>query len=847
MVALPRALYTSLFRGRQRMAINNTIDVGIAAIQQIGILLVLQLGGGVFAVALSISAVMFAGVLIYMVIAARMFGPLSLVPRFDAAVIRRNLRFTALMASNSLLSLVHSSVDRVVVSKLLAISEFGFYGFASATVGRALFVTAAITQAAYPSFSTLSRTDRPALNIQYRKVQDLVTYVTVPLFAGIVFAALPLYTYLFNASVAQRLLLPTAFLCLGFALNSASTPALTLSLAVGRPQIFVQSNVVALFVTVPIAVALTVLYGISGAAFSFVVYNLFTYLYAIPRVCRQCLDISPWRWYEEVAKPFGLAAAVYALGWVAIGAVGEYSLIALVVSYTLASALYAAGAFLLVGEELRYTLSSVQRAVRSRLSLPTAAKATVAGPGTWQWGRTAVVGTTGIALGALLGGLSYAHPPAAALWMAIAVVVAAAVFMAALGTTLGVLVLLVVTCFIDQYVFGVRGLNVRPEQVAAGLAVIVFVFERLRSGRGLSLRPDFAEGALIAWFGVGLLSSVLNAPDRSGSLKVLALLVVSSAALFLPRRLLNADGALVSQVVGWTLLCFAAESGYAVLAYFLHLFGPSVSIGLNPATGHLDAFGTLWEPNVLGAIAGAGAVLWIYLGPRYFTYPWIGVALCMTACVASFARAAWLAGLLILFLTLVTPVRRRLDLRAFGFGSLVATVLTIGIFAADEAGSYSKGGATIGSGVANATDIIGRLRQFVPVFADLKGTLLVLGGGTNSFGERHALGGIPEHLGNLELMVLNDTGLIGVLLFAAFGISILIAAWRVRSDIHVMGLGATMLVLVLTNTSTETLELMITWLLVGLLLAAVDGARSSQPATDASQSSRYRLVTSSQL
>ncbi|PYR95348.1 MAG: hypothetical protein DMF84_01350, partial [Acidobacteria bacterium] len=75
MVALPRALYTSLFRGRQRMAINNTIDVGIAAIQQIGILLVLQLGGGVFAVALSISAVMFAGVVIYIVIAARMFGP----------------------------------------------------------------------------------------------------------------------------------------------------------------------------------------------------------------------------------------------------------------------------------------------------------------------------------------------------------------------------------------------------------------------------------------------------------------------------------------------------------------------------------------------------------------------------------------------------------------------------------------------------------------------------------------------------------------------------------------------------------------------------------------------------
>ncbi len=847
MVALPRALYTSLFRGRQRMAINNAIDVTIAATQQIGIVVILKLGFGVFAVAGWMSAVMLVGMIAYLVVAARMFGTPSLVPRFDRTVVARNLRFTSLMAGGSLLALVHSSVDRVVVSKLLPITQFGFYGFASATVGRALFVSGAIIQAAYPSFSSLSRTDRPALQVQYRKVQDLVAYVVAPMFAAIVFAGLPLYTYTFNAGVARSLLLPTTFLCIGFALNAASSPAYTLTIAMGRPEIFVRANTVALFITVPVAVLLTVAFGIAGAAFSFVFYNLFIYIYAIPVTCRECLDFSPWKWYLETAKPFGLAALLYGLAWLAIAPFGSYSLPALVIAYAAASAMYAGGAFLLVGEELRYTLTSVQRWARSRFaaSAPAVEHAPTV-PGGWPWGRTAIVGAASIALGAVLGALSYAHVSAGAVWMVAAVVLTGVVFVMALGTTLGAMLLLIVTCFIDQWIFGVRGLNLRPEQVAVVLVALVFVIQRLRAGRGLSARPNFAEAALLAWFAVGLLSSVLDAPDRSQSLKVLTLLVLSSGALFLPRRVLDADGAQIDQVIGWTLLCFAGEAAYATLAYFVHLLGPSVSIGLNPATGHLDAFGSLWEPNVLGAISAAGALAWIYLGPRYFKLPWIGVALCVTASVASFTRAAWLAGAVVMLLTLATPIRRRLDLRAFGLGCLAATVLTIGIFAADSIGNYTVSG-NIGTSVGNATDIIGRLRQIGPVLADLKGKLLIIGGGTNSFGERHVLAGFPEHLGTLELMVLNDTGLIGVILFAAFAISIIIAAWRARSDIRVLGLSAMMLVLALTNTSTETLELMITWLLVGLLLATVDSARTRQPASDASQRSRYRLVTSSQL
>ena len=357
MVVLPRALYTSLFRGRQRMAINNSIDVVSTILQQIGIVVLLKLGGGVFTFASWISASAVIWVLAYMVVASRQFGWRSLVPRFDIDVVRRNLRFATLMMSNSLLALVHTSFANVMVSKLLPVADFGLYGFANATVGRAGFVTAAITQAAFPSLSRLFESgDRPALLRQYRQLQDLVCFCTLPVFAGICFAARPVYSYLFNPTVARNLLLPTVFLALGFSMNAAVNVPYTTSLAMGRPQIAARANVAAIFVVLPVTVVLIAAYGIVGAAFSWVFYHLFAFAYMVPRICRQCLDISPWRWYAHVLRAFGLAFAVYGLGWVLVTAAGSFSVLPLAVAYLAATAVFAAGAYLLIGSELRDTL-----------------------------------------------------------------------------------------------------------------------------------------------------------------------------------------------------------------------------------------------------------------------------------------------------------------------------------------------------------------------------------------------------------------------------------------------------------------------------------------------------------
>jgi hypothetical protein len=91
-----------------------------------------------------------------------------------------------------------------------------------------------------------------------------------------------------------------------------------------------------------------------------------------------------------------------------------------------------------------------------------------------------------------------------------------------------------------------------------------------------------------------------------------------------------------------------------------------------------------------------------------------------------------------------------------------------------------------------------------------------------SFEALHVAKGVPEHIASLPLLVLNDTGVIGVALFAGFVAAVFVRVWSRRQNLIVLGLGQMALVVALTNIATETTELMIGWLLIGLLMAACD-------------------------
>jgi len=145
-------------------------------------------------------------------------------------------------------------------------------------------------------------------------------------------------------------------LCVGFCMHATVSIPYVFSLAVGKPQIAARTAYYALFVVLPVTGWLVYRFGLAGAGFSWIFYHLFTYAYFVPRVCSECLDMPVWRWYVHVFKVFGLAGLTYGGTWAMIALVAPSSVLSLVLGYVLASIVYGAAAYRLLGDEVRATL-----------------------------------------------------------------------------------------------------------------------------------------------------------------------------------------------------------------------------------------------------------------------------------------------------------------------------------------------------------------------------------------------------------------------------------------------------------------------------------------------------------
>jgi hypothetical protein len=418
-------------------------------------------------------------------------------------------------------------------------------------------------------------------------------------------------------------------------------------------------------------------------------------------------------------------------------------------------------------------------------------------------------------------------------FMVLVVIALGVFYVRVLGLQVGLVLLLVVTSTIDRFTFRAGPVYLRPEEVAAVGAVVVFVVTKVRAGQSSWLRPSLAEVFLGAWLVVSLISSLAESPDRALSLKNVLLLALGAVAFALPRRILSGEHAAehMDTLIRCLLVVFATEAAYGSFGYLLHVVGPTIAISPNPASGHLGSHGTLWEPNVFGAFVAAGGVTWVYLGPRRFRRAWIGLAICMGGLVDSLTRAAWLAAAVVGGLGIaVTGLRRRIDFLMTGTGLLGGLLAAGALLLVDALGKYTvpiagrvgappKGGFL--SAILNVTDFVGRINQISPVWDDIRGDVL-LGRGTANYEVLHVINGVPEHIASLPLLVLNDTGFVGLALFTAFTVAVIVRTWMRRHDEVVLGLSQMALVIAIANLATQTTELMVDWLLIGLLMAAVD-------------------------
>jgi O-antigen/teichoic acid export membrane protein len=232
--------------------------------------------------------------------------------RFSVAALVDIRRFAAGMIGINLLAVLLTQVDKLMLSKLIPLAEFGHYMLATTLSGLLYALAAPVTQALSPPLvEAATRNDSAAVARLYHGGAQLIAVVVAPialLLIGFGGDVMLLWTgdAALSAKVAPLLALVTA----GTLLNTLMQLPYFTMVAHGWTRLSLVSNIVAAMVLLPALLLVVPRYGAPGAALVWIVLNLGYIVFQVPLLHRRILRGEMARWYfADLALPLLCAGA----------------------------------------------------------------------------------------------------------------------------------------------------------------------------------------------------------------------------------------------------------------------------------------------------------------------------------------------------------------------------------------------------------------------------------------------------------------------------------------------------------------------------------------------------------
>jgi O-antigen/teichoic acid export membrane protein len=304
-------VYRSALFGLQRQVWFNGANAALATLRYGGMVVVLV------AVSPTIEAFVYWQALVSMLaviaFAVKLHNVLPKVSapvRFSSSALADIRGFAVGMFGISLLGVLLTQVDKLLLSKLLPLDQFGYYMLASSVAGAMYLIIAPIMQAASPVFVQLSTgTMETELAGAYHKACQLITVSLVPfVFVTIVFPEGLIYMWSGNADLARNV---APFLCLlaaGTSINCLMQAPFHLQIAHGWTGIGLRINVAMVVILVPAILLLVPRYGGIVAAQIWIVLNVLYLFVLVPATHRKILVNEGWVWFmRDVCLPASAA------------------------------------------------------------------------------------------------------------------------------------------------------------------------------------------------------------------------------------------------------------------------------------------------------------------------------------------------------------------------------------------------------------------------------------------------------------------------------------------------------------------------------------------------------------
>ncbi len=311
----PLSFYTGGLAGLQRQVASNLVQIVFGTLRAVGSLAVIALISPTIQAFLLTQAIV---TLLQMAVTAALFyntipGSESR-PVFDRGVIKHVWRFAAGNTGIGLAALAFSQTDKLVLSRLLSLNDFGYYSLATMISSTALvMLTSTVTKVAYPQFSALfSKKDTNALAKAYHENSQIVTVLIVPTALIMAFFAKEiLAVWTRDEAIAQRSSMLLTLAAIGTGINCLLWIPYFMQLAHGWTRLTFYFNIAATGILIVLLLVAVPVYGAAGGAVTLVIVNALYFLTYLWFMHSRILKGEMIKWFfVDVGLPLAAALAV---------------------------------------------------------------------------------------------------------------------------------------------------------------------------------------------------------------------------------------------------------------------------------------------------------------------------------------------------------------------------------------------------------------------------------------------------------------------------------------------------------------------------------------------------------
>lgn len=225
---------------------------------------------------------------------------------FSTTAVYEIRNFAGGMLGISMLTLLLMQSDKFLLSRLLSLSDYGYYTLAAAIAGGVYSIGAPILSALSPKLSELVAANN---NIETARIFHLgAQLISVAMGSAaavlVCFSTMFLHLWTQDSELSNNSSRLVSLLTFGNLLNGLMWIPYQTQLAYGWTALTIRVNSLAVIVLVPLLILITPYFGPTGAACVWVGLNAFYVIFAAQLMYQKILASEKWPWYiNDLLQP----------------------------------------------------------------------------------------------------------------------------------------------------------------------------------------------------------------------------------------------------------------------------------------------------------------------------------------------------------------------------------------------------------------------------------------------------------------------------------------------------------------------------------------------------------------